>query len=531
MAQKPQPPAIKQTKKTLVFADWLQDGANVWVGLWQCQYCHESFVGNHDPAAAAFPAKHAGQNIDLKDGCTYCLNGTLSEKRSLNSNLPPPPTKQTVKRFDTACSWPKADVHREQLLLTIPLSEVVQLAKALVPDDTVREQLNSFVSNKTGGVGSDTETGADKHFMSQIAKVAHTGQTIPASVFATIFEQTVMAQSSQASPYERVQLLYKYLTTPSKDWKSLMDATGRPGPLFTFPRHLLRACDLAVTPDGEAAARKEWCTTVAQRLIRETLTEYKMALGHREDGDIQHFRRLCTLHQCPTETAADFAQRVRKETESFNNRKFGTDGGGQPAVFVQPLINLLFKNGLHSDIINGFSPPLGDRPIDISNPKDLSQLVEIESRVRRSKGSPATHANTDRHEKDNAQLTQRYDQLVTDYEKGNNKPAGRRLHTDTAQAEPDKGSGKGEDKKPGQGVGLWACWVCKTPHPFNTFCDVITKDPARALKAWPTYLSARYDVTEEQIVKTKMPTNWDELMKFYTDMKPVKKKKRYPSKN
>ena len=121
----------------------------------------------------------------------------------------------------------------------------------------IREQINSFVSNKSGGAGSDTEIGTDKHFMSHIAKVTHTGQTIQASMFATIFEQTIMAPSSRASSYERVQLLYKYLTTPLKDWKSLSEATGRLGPLFTFPRHLLRACDLAVTPDGEAAACKE----------------------------------------------------------------------------------------------------------------------------------------------------------------------------------------------------------------------------------------------------------------------------------
>ena len=47
--------------------------------------------------------------------------------------------------------------------------------------------------------------------MSHIAKVTHTGQTIQASVFASVFEQTVMAPSSQASSYERVQLLYKGL--------------------------------------------------------------------------------------------------------------------------------------------------------------------------------------------------------------------------------------------------------------------------------------------------------------------------------
>ena len=35
------------------------------------------------------------------------------------------------------------------------------LAKTLVADDSIREQINSFVSNKSGGAGSDTEIGTD----------------------------------------------------------------------------------------------------------------------------------------------------------------------------------------------------------------------------------------------------------------------------------------------------------------------------------------------------------------------------------
>jgi hypothetical protein len=265
---------------------------------------------------------------------------------------------------------------------------------------------------------------------------------------------------------------------------------------------------------------------VALRLIRDTLNEYKMALGHREDGDVQHFRRLFTLHQCPTENAADFAQRIRKEAESFNNRKFGTDGGGQPIILTQPLINLIFKNGLLSDIVNGFSPPLGDRPIDISNPKDLNQLVEIESRVRRGKNWQPTQASADRHEKENAQLAQRYDSIVSEYEKGGAKQAGRRQQaTEPVQSESEKSAGKGEAKKPyGSNQGpLWNCWVCKDKHPDNTFCEVIAKDPAKGFKAWPAYVSSRYDVTEDQIAKLKMPTSFEELKRFWNDMKPSKK--------
>ena len=113
--QKPAPPAIKQTNKTLVFADWQPDGQNAFVGLWQCQFCLVTFVGNHDPAAAPFPAKHAGVNVDLKDGCTNCQGGTLLDKRSPLSTIAVP-AKQAVKHFDTACSWPKPDAAREALL-------------------------------------------------------------------------------------------------------------------------------------------------------------------------------------------------------------------------------------------------------------------------------------------------------------------------------------------------------------------------------------------------------------------------------
>ena len=153
--------------------------------------------------------------------------------------------------------------------------------------------------------------------------------------------------------------------------------------------------------------------------------------------------------------------------------------------------------------------------------------------MRRSKGWQAPHTGADHHEKDNVQLAQRYDQIVADYEKGNSKNSGRRQHNaepaQPAQPETEKVNGKTEAKKPPstptQALGTpWHCWVCKEQHPSNSFCDAITNDPARALKAWPAYLSRKYDITEEQIVKTKMPTSFEELLQLWKDLRPLKKR-------
>ena len=50
-----------------------------------------------------------------------------------------------------------------------------------------------------------------------------------------------------------------------------------------------------------------------------------------------------------------------------------------------------------------------------------------------SKGWQAPHTGADRHEKDNVQLAQRYDQIVADYEKGNSKNSGRAEPAQPAQ--------------------------------------------------------------------------------------------------
>ena len=527
MAQRPAaPPGIQDVASTLKWTDYVLDN-NVWLSCWQCKYCMATFVGSPNPVTRTFPVQYNGNNVDLMKGCPDCVNGTLAEKRSALSTIAlPASNKRIVKRFDTACSWPRQDPNREAVLEATPLTDTARLAKALVADDDIREQLNSHVSNKNVGSTSSTAQGADNLFRNVMSKNAGSNSTIPASVFVSVFEETIM--QSQASAYERAYLLYGYLTSPEKTWRTLADATGRRGPLFVFPLHLLRACDLAVTQDGEAAARKDWCNTVANRLIRSTLNDYKVALGHSEDGDVQHFLRLCTLRQCATEHAADFALRVRKEAESFNNRKFHSDGG-VPVAISDQLIDLIFKAGIHPEIINNFTPPLGDRPIRTAKADDMSNLKEIENRVRRGQNWPAPltgAGSAERHEQDNALLTKRYEQLLVDHQKIKNKggkPASNDTDRRKQSSETDKADGgKPEAKKQSnyERDNKFHCWFCDTVH--DDWCAKINQFPDKALPTWHRYVAAKYKVTEDELKKIAMPLSMADMKSFWSDMKPKK---------
>ena len=207
-------------------------------------------------------------------------------------------------------------------------------------------------------------------------------------------------------------------------------------------------------------------------------------------------------------------------------------GSANPPVAISPeFAALLFKSGVLPEILTAHTPPLGDRLVSIYNNKDLTNLVEIENRVRRGADlpNPATGPTAvDRHEAEHLQLTQRFEQLLTDGQKKSSKNSKRNPRHDSGKSETPDSQTEGQtdrrDKKNAneQGTYTYRCWLCDTNH--GKFCDQLDKNVAKSETSFKQWLAHKYELSADQIEKVKMPTSMAELKKLYFDLKPSKKK-------